>query len=737
MYCKKCGKKINDGARFCPSCGVMITKSRPPADLTQRIIPTVNDLHACGKQPDDTVDPAIGSAIFSKQNSSKIILIAVCAVIMLGAIVTVSVIAFSHFKKSREDTDTESSSGVISGDVDNSIDWETIDSVSAGFEKTQEEYCQDGYLLPEYFADAVVAAAEYAQGLVENGTATSVNINDSGNIFVQLSCGDRYIYSPNLEGYLAGGSNGQIITYEPCEDVADGTSDKVATSLAELDGYQFEETNNYDSDEIKNIETIKRIKNASIVLFLTHGCCDGDEIYISLGESFDKEELKKLDKSQYEFGNHGICVTSAFFDKQFESGDFEDTVFYIGACQTGKKSKLADVLIKKGASVVYAPSDTCSLRYAKNMMSAIFGNMKQGLSAKDSLSEAKKECGNTDSRITGISEINDGFILEGCRIFLNPAEIKLFGDKNKCLSSAVKHTTAGTTAAATSSTNTANDASSTQKDSDLLDYLLSQGYVVRPDGDLYTCITDFDAGKRIVEPSLDSLTGIYAAKYADLDKDGVNELLAVIAEKDSSDESIDFLRIRIVVVDSNTDSEESHYKMYFLDDAIYNTVVYTHEDEGNARGFIAVDGSKIVTMSRFDYEENSIFYNVYSYLGTDVSSDRDPFSVVVSFDISTRFPDTDKSIDIHEGGATRNGYGGTPLFTVDSPVWDQTALSNDLNDFLAGNGLYVSQFPIDTATGELYSDERLRDYSVFYWFGSYNHDNGVKTITIGDNTGVY
>lgn len=85
MYCKKCGSKIRDNAKFCPKCGAVLKSSSASVDSN-----SVND----------TTDKIASSIKKDTANGKRIIVLGIGAV---AAIVVIGIIVFAIKRPSTED----------------------------------------------------------------------------------------------------------------------------------------------------------------------------------------------------------------------------------------------------------------------------------------------------------------------------------------------------------------------------------------------------------------------------------------------------------------------------------------------------------------------------------------------------------------------------------------------------------------------------------------------------------
>ena len=113
MFCIKCGKEINSGIRFCPSCGAPVSGSSTPAD---KEMPFINNADMTVKN-----DNAVKASRTSK-NANKVLVavIIVLLICIVGVFITFSIIYNKRKNTSAEefinDPATESSDPIKTAD---------------------------------------------------------------------------------------------------------------------------------------------------------------------------------------------------------------------------------------------------------------------------------------------------------------------------------------------------------------------------------------------------------------------------------------------------------------------------------------------------------------------------------------------------------------------------------------------------------------------------------------------
>lgn len=125
-------------------------------------------------------------------------------------------------------------------------------------------------------------------------------------------------------------------------------------------------------------------------------------------------------------GRYGI--TAHFFDRYYDTNDFENALVYFAACHTADDDTFADVLRSKGVDVFLGYRNTVYTKYNRNMTAFFFNelakNSKTPVTVKQALDAAKKKYGDKDStKSNWYNWIFGDYSDESSR-----AELRLIGD---------------------------------------------------------------------------------------------------------------------------------------------------------------------------------------------------------------------------------------------------------------------------------------------------------------------
>lgn len=117
------------------------------------------------------------------------------------------------------------------------------------------------------------------------------------------------------------------------------------------------------------------------------------------------------------FGGGIVAVGGKFFDRYYTDNSLNGSAFYLGTCYSMRNDTIADVLIKKGAEVVYGFSETVSVGYCNEILQELFMNQFiMGMStARDGFTNSRQARGNVDPYTNNNCELrikgDDSFVL--------------------------------------------------------------------------------------------------------------------------------------------------------------------------------------------------------------------------------------------------------------------------------------------------------------------------------------
>ena len=213
--------------------------------------------------------------------------------------------------------------------------------------------------------------------------------------------GDVIVYTPTIDGMKAGGKGSRIVTTQPFynSDIKNDAYDTTAKKIAKKDSFRFNTGDNLDDEQV-NLSTLKNLSGAKIILWDGHGCWTKQQhaclslniTYKSLKKS--KEFRKYCDGQRINASSSGrAMLTGDFFKDYYADGSFNGTFFYLATCLSGYDAYLSDILIQKGAAVVYSNYFITTVNYDGNMVTSVFDSLASGKTAIQALKKAQNENG--------------------------------------------------------------------------------------------------------------------------------------------------------------------------------------------------------------------------------------------------------------------------------------------------------------------------------------------------------
>lgn len=265
------------------------------------------------------------------------------------------------------------------------------------------------------------AVMEMLGEMLEEGEIADYSF-EAGSISVKLPLGGTYVYSYNPGGEWKSGESGEVApepsatmysitpnihkvtTLQPYRhDLGPGGVDTAGETIADSE-YNFVFSSNLDNDSV-SVEQMKQLDQFNVILLDGHGSYNrwnhssfgtGTGVNSTLDEQYWAdlyfERLIKLDNRYY--------VTSAFFDRYYDEGDFGECIVYLGCCHGADDWVLADTLVSKGVDVVFAYRNPVTVGYDMNMVQTIFRELSKEsetpVTVAQALETAQAEHGKTD-----------------------------------------------------------------------------------------------------------------------------------------------------------------------------------------------------------------------------------------------------------------------------------------------------------------------------------------------------
>ena len=229
---------------------------------------------------------------------------------------------------------------------------------------------------------------QIAKQLIEDGYILGYTTNESA-IFMTSVYNIIFASVKETPGKAAGGNDRMMVytlqpfysSYSKLEKPYAGYPNLIAKNLHNtFSNYSIPAISRFTDSGVMPF-VISQAKPNSIILWAGHGTYyESYGPVIKTGMQLNMQEFKSNPNLLSDYRERGIIVvdnylsiTSKFIDKY--CGDLSNSLIYIGACQSGRSSKLADALLKKGAAAVVADTNEIYIIYDYLMMKATMDHM--------------------------------------------------------------------------------------------------------------------------------------------------------------------------------------------------------------------------------------------------------------------------------------------------------------------------------------------------------------------------
>ena len=298
--------------------------------------------------------------------------------------------------------------------------YDSIDEIGVNINTIKEQYKGDRN---SKMADKVLTEVEeYLDCLKKRGTIANYEIDPFGYAIElptgQIMVGD-FGFFPELLNVIPSNNVNmtskssnkksevlQIITLSPFKDEltaptvnwlkrkAVGYIDDSAKQIANTAlGYEY--TKCLNNSEV-NIKAMKNLHEYRIILIIGHGALrrtwevgpsffESDNIIctsekVEEDTKVDPDYIEDLEKKLIAItldsnNNEYYGITKDFFDKYYTDNSLNHPLIYLGCCNSMRNNKMAEMLVKKGASVVLGFDNILDVGYAGNMCWSIFEKM--------------------------------------------------------------------------------------------------------------------------------------------------------------------------------------------------------------------------------------------------------------------------------------------------------------------------------------------------------------------------
>lgn len=376
-------------------------------------------------------------------NRTKKILFALLAA-AAGTVIILAVFLFRHQKVNMEQV------------------YEVYSQVREGLRSIEESYRTEDGTVPSEDLEPLLDELEKAASQYQDQDLITGYSRENSGIYMELEHCVGYLYSPSVKDSMAGGSvsspalsdparasgvtrspasssassafsdltaasglPGEILTVEPYANNAEFISNYVLNGLKSPDHtaaivanalpetYTFTRANNRDSFSYEDSSVLSR---KSIIIWYGHG--DYTDLYGPvLGSTLESTEenmvlysmeLASFDgKAEMIISGDYLAFTPWYFEHHLEDGSLNGSLVYLAACHSMQDSRLADVFLKKGASLTAGATDKISISYNLYMMTDFFTGLttldENGnyMTANEALDYAQGLNGSTDFALFG------------------------------------------------------------------------------------------------------------------------------------------------------------------------------------------------------------------------------------------------------------------------------------------------------------------------------------------------
>ena len=303
------------------------------------------------------------------------------------------------------------------------------ETIQANLDEIDSKYAdEDGYVPADSVDAAVSEAADYAAQLLQQGMIKDYEVTECSVVF-RLNSGLTILYAPRIEGTYNSGDDSTltIYTFQPLYDWVYSLTDRyiplpagvdneanlISAAARKLTG-EFDRCVYTSATATRNVDIalsdIKNIGKNQIVLWQGHGDWAGDEIHSVLltNAEFDWNAWfwdpfyfidccanRIVKTGKYE------SVSSKFIDKYGK--DMSNTYIYLGPCESGHDSVLANSFLNKGAAAVIGNTHSVLCLYGDMMeytttklLSEINPATENYYTLGEALSRAKQLYGTSD-----------------------------------------------------------------------------------------------------------------------------------------------------------------------------------------------------------------------------------------------------------------------------------------------------------------------------------------------------
>lgn len=413
MFCPNCGNDLPGTPKKCPVCGANLAK----------------DIKEFKKQ---TKKPGLLKPILS-----LIISCVLLASSLFGAIFSTSAVyekasdkttegkvemtasdekQYDTGKIAKPDGDNPIFTGLVKNEEEADEAREEIEVIENAIEEAEAEVeAENPTVTDDTLYEFISAVRSIASELYYEDLIADYSSGENTVAF-ELNAGGYYIYMPHIEGYDSGSAPElSIATYQPyysagqyeslpdSKKKADDGAKKIADTFS---AYTFTDGTNYDDSEVTP-EVCADFGANNIVLWHGHGGYNsqlGPIMCLTMERTRDTDAKysELLEGGYLYYTSDSYAIGADFIEHCVPDGAFDNSIFYLGVCEGGYTSDLANAFLNKGAEAVYAPDDTVYTKYNANMIYSISEGLTKThddgsyYTVTEALDYAKEKHGDTD-----------------------------------------------------------------------------------------------------------------------------------------------------------------------------------------------------------------------------------------------------------------------------------------------------------------------------------------------------
>lgn len=222
---------------------------------------------------------------------------------------------------------------------------------------------------------------------------------ENNSVYIELKSGISYIIVPPIKGRLSGAGESEILTIWPTgtevqdwlahithpweyQDVTE-TAHSITNAIPSL---SYPDDNKLRDEQV-SVEQLKKLQPFKLLLWHSHGTYIEEKgSTLSTSTKYEKSNINKyaadikanrLTKACQSIGiityNYHYNITSKFIDAYFPFTN--DSIVYLGACESCKDNRLAQSLINRGVAAVYGYNKKVDLEVELLVRKALFESL--------------------------------------------------------------------------------------------------------------------------------------------------------------------------------------------------------------------------------------------------------------------------------------------------------------------------------------------------------------------------